>query len=220
MSDLFKGCEKCSGGYIRIDDGKRAVECVCLRRKKLEASLREANVYESFWSHLRLDIPTPVKSPEQGAMRRMTAEFVNNLKHNVTSGNGLFLTGEAKGTGKTTHLLIILKAAIEAGYPAHNAAWPDLIRWMISDKEEIDRMRDVRMLMIDEIGNDGIRAESEFPQTTFDYVLRHRMARGLPTLMGSNLSPLEFDSRYPGIKSLLSKRIPVFYVKGVDWRQL
>ena len=205
---------------MRVDGGKRAVECDCLKRRKLESALREANVYESFWPHLRLDIPTPVKSPEQGAMRRATGEYVNNLEHNIASGNGIFLSGESKGTGKTTHLLIIVKAAIAAGHSAHNAAWPDLIRWMINDKDEIDRMRDVRMLMIDEVGNDGIRAESEFPQTTFDYVLRHRLAKGLPTVMGSNLSLPEFDTRYPGIKSLLSKRIPVIHVKGVDWRQL
>ena len=151
-------------------------------------------------------------------MRNKVTEIVTNIRPWVQAGKGMYLYAGDRGTGKTTHLLLVLKEALRAGYSVYNIHWMDFLGLMIRDRDEWDVVKDVDVLMIDEIGKDGSRSETAFPMAGFDYIIRYRISKCKPILMASNLEPKEFTNLYgSGAESLLSSLI-VLPVHGSDWR--
>ena len=94
--------------------------------------------------------------------------------------------------------------------------WSDLLGAMIQDHALIERLKQVDVLMIDELGKEEVK--SNFPASTLDYIFRHRVSRRKTVLMASNLEIDKFDLKYgTGIKSLLERKVMILPMRGPDW---
>jgi len=215
-------CGKCDRGYLLIRDAsghEQAVECECRKQIRLVVAMDEAGIFPEFRPYLDPQCKTPGMSREQKDVHKAVQDYIGDLKARVVVGDGFYLYSAARGTGKTTHLLMILSVALRAGYTVRNIHWWDLMRVMITEPDELEAIKDVGVLMIDELGKEGAKKETDFPRAMFDYLLRHRLSRLKPTLLASNLEPAEFDEKYgTGVKSLFTKHIRVMPMHGVDWR--
>lgn len=218
----FEFCPKCEDGYLRRQHEGREVmvECQCLANEKFREAMVKANIYVAYHEHLFLNLPVPPHSDEQTKMREAIAGILfNNLRKWVEVGKGIYLYGGDRGTGKTTHLLILLKEALRIGYSVYNIHWMDFLGLMIRDRDEWNVLKNVDVLMIDEIGKDGARAETVFPKAGFDYIIRYRVSNRKPILMASNLEPREFSDNYGSGADSLLRSLTVLPVHGFDWRE-
>ena len=220
----FRPCDKCNNGYVVTVGGsgiETATLCDCLRQERFRQRLLDANIHEAYHPYLSLGVKVPKMSREQRAVHLEVKDFVGNISDRLSTGNGLYLYGPDRGTGKTTHLLIILRAALAAGHTAKNVHWSDFYGAMIHERAELNQWMEVDALMLDEIGKEGVRpGNSEFPASTFEYVIRHRTSNGKSLFMASNMEDEEMNSRYgTGIDSLLGDKIKPMPVHGVDWRR-
>lgn len=221
--NLLNSCGQCKDGYIYKTDSNGiefAERCKCLLTELLRQRMISANIFESYQPYLDLSGVTPKNTREQKTMRQMTRQYIQGIQENYLNGRGLYLYGSDRGTGKTTHLLSVLKAALELGRTARNVHWSNVLDMSIRDKDELDAVLNMDFLMVDEVGKDSGGTESNFVKSTFEYLMRHRISINKPLLMASNLEDGELEAKFgDGVMSLFHGKITAIHVSGPDWRK-
>jgi DNA replication protein DnaC len=117
-----------------------------------------------------------------------------------TDGGGLLLHG-APGRGKTHLAIAAVLAACEVGSRAEFWPFQDLLREMQLRFDAEDdsaqaleaRVRAVEVLVLDDVGAEHSR--SAWATEVLESLIDHRLARSLPTLMTTNLTPTELPRR-------------------------
>lgn len=220
-------CPTCKGrGQFRWWYGtaeQRSVEaykCDCVSQWTLHLYLLNANIGPTYQRLAWHDVAT-----EQGAIDKVT-HYLENAEAYVDAGCGLILYGEM-GTGKTMLATLILKHLLGLGYDGYFTTFSEMIDTYTGgwhDAEEKAwfhrRIKNAEVLVLDDVGREYQgRKSSGLPESTFDEVLRHRVAAATPTIITTNLDLQRLQEGYGGnVMSLLHERSTTYRFTGEDFR--
>lgn len=162
---------------------------------------------------------------EQGALD-LAQEYLTHAEDYVANGIGLIFCGTA-GTGKTSLGTLLLRDLLAQGYDGYFTTFSEMIDtytggW--NDREERvwfhKRIKNAQVLVMDDVGKEYQgRKSSGLPESTFDEVLRHRVAASTPTIITTNLSLTRLQEGYGGgVMSLLRERSSTYRFDGQDYR--
>lgn len=221
-------CTRCGGiGYV----GAEMCECLhslCQQEQKKRLSVLIGTGRERF-SAFRADYYSSEYNPSLGTSDRDIME--NNLRDckayannfSLRSGNLLF-TGKT-GLGKTFLSGCIARVVSEKGF---SVVYDTVVR-MISDYENVkfgentdetrralNKYRDCDLLIIDDLGTEML---TQFSMSALYTLINDRLLEEKPTIISTNLTPAEIQSRYsPQISSRLRGCFDILYFSGTDIR--
>jgi DNA replication protein DnaC len=150
--------------------------------------------------------------------------YAANFHNAIAEGTGMLFTG-TNGTGKTMLATLTIKQLIKMGFTAYVSSFSDAIdRRTESFGDDVaarffDRkFLHTQALLLDDLGQE-LHSSSDLARSTLDKILRSRVKNNRPTLLTTNLSHRELETRYGiAIASLLKhKSIPIDLV-DVDFR--
>lgn len=153
---------------------------------------------------------------DRKALATTVIDYCKHIDNALKEGIGLFLHG-SNGAGKTHLSVGILKYAIRQGYTGQLVtlqgaftAYMDGIYGDHSAREWLNRrVKNVQILVIDDALKEYGKAEA-IP-VFFDNLIRHRSRRNLPTIISTNGTIEDFETRYGKslVSLLLGKSIPL-----------
>lgn len=236
--DIKYNCKKCNDmGYIEDYDEERKVSygsryCECyldvLKRYAANELTRSTPLELSNFDEFSLDFYPKTLIEGESPYNEMASVFNSCKKYAEnfdTDSTSLYFYGRT-GLGKTHLSLAIANEAIKKGY---NVIYGSVINFLNKmEKEKFGRVEtavdteelliDADLLILDDLGAEFSTA---YTVSALYNVINSRVARGVPTIISSNLSLEELKSRYP--ESIASRIIGTFAtVKfiGQDIRQL
>lgn len=236
--DIKYTCKKCNDmGYIEDYDEERKVSygsryCECyldvLKRYAVNELTRSTPLELSNFDEFSLDFYPKTLIEGESPYNEMASVFNSCKKYAEnfdTDSTSLYFYGRT-GLGKTHLSLAIANEAIKKGY---NVIYGSVINFLNKmEKEKFGRVEsavdteelliDADLLILDDLGAEFSTA---YTVSALYNVINSRVARGVPTIISSNLSLEELKSRYP--ESIASRIIGTFAtVKfiGKDIRQL
>jgi DNA replication protein DnaC len=147
----------CDGGGLVIDEQTNtAYDCRCRPQVIAYAKARNLSaVIPRRYRDCSFDRP-PVTDIDR-AVVAATQQFVRSIDRHLQNGRGLWYMGEV-GTGKTTLAILVMKAALDAGYTAARYSLPGLLSQIRatfdtgSHTQLLDELKAVDLLVIDDVG--------------------------------------------------------------------
>ncbi len=235
--DVKYTCEKCQDtGYIEERDDTRGVSygtkyCTChqeLLKKYASEKMAKATPFE-LSNFEDFDLEYYPKQSENGKspyeiMKDVYTRCVKYAQHFDTDSVSLYFCGRT-GLGKTHLSLAIANEAIKKGY---NVVYGSVITFLNKlEREKFGRTEtfetedilvDADLLILDDL---GAEFATPFAVSALYNIINCRIARGVPTIISSNLSLDEIKSRYPeSIASRIIGNYVVVKFAGNDVRQL
>jgi DNA replication protein DnaC len=212
------GCPTCEGAKVYIWKGyERPCDCheqLALAKHYLMAGIGELYQRQD-WEDFQGDAHA-VQTVQQ---------YVEGHRRYVRAGLGLILQGPY-GTGKSLLATLAAKELVKLGYTVFFTTFGAMIEEFTKgwgDNEDMARFEAVvvrsKVLVLDDVGKEFKSMKTNLVESTFDHVLRRRVAALRPTLLTTNLSYGELAQGYGGsILSLLSEFAISCRVDGNDWR--
>lgn len=235
--DVNYTCKKCNDrGFIEERNDEKGVSygtkyCTChlelLKRLASEQMSRttplELSSFEDF------DLEYYSKAEENGEspyreMQRVYKSCISYAKNFDLESQSLYFFGRT-GLGKTHLSLAIANEAIKKGYNVVYGSVIGFLNKMEREKfgraetfETEDILIDADLLILDDL---GAEFQTAFTTSAIYNLINSRIARGVPTIISSNLSIKELKDRYP--ESVASRIIGNFATVefiGSDIRQI
>jgi DNA replication protein DnaC len=118
-------CPRCQGSGFLLDENDEAVPCDCRETRLRRArSAGVSSVIPRKYRGVSFDrAPVPDLDPN---VVRQVRRFAREIDRRLTSGQGLWFTGDV-GTGKTTLAMLVSRAAIDAGHSVAIYSVPRLL---------------------------------------------------------------------------------------------
>lgn len=207
------GCPTCRGRKLYTWNSE-TVSCDCAEQIKLHKLYNFAGIGKLYQRLTWNDIPHGIPSDIERYRRNRDAL--------IDRGVGLVIHGP-HGTGKTLVATILLKELVREGYDCFATTFARCIEmytdsWGDADKKRqfFSRFMLSRVVLLDDLGKEF---RGKLSPTTFDYILRTRVQECRPTIVTSNLSPLQIENEY-GIAalSLLVEQSIEVNLLGHDYR--
>lgn len=206
------GCPTCHGVGHYSWNGEKNI-CDCAGQTRLHQLYNRAGIGKLYqrlsWNDLPA-IPSEIKMYLQ-----YQTEFIDR-------GIGLFLFGNT-GTGKTMIANLLLKDMVRDGYSCFATTFAHCIEMYTDGWHDAEQKRSFsnrfmrsRVLLLDDLGKE---MRGKLSPSTFDYILRTRVQECRPTIVTSNLSPLQIENEY-GVAalSLLVEQSIEVNLGGQDYR--
>ncbi|MCL2053434.1 MAG: ATP-binding protein [Oscillospiraceae bacterium] len=221
-------CNKCAdSGFF---EGRR---CVCfemaLKKLSVQRLNEAANMPKHDFEHFSLDYYKGVKTANGGDCYSVMSDIYDYCTAYADDfsrhSDNLLFYGKT-GLGKTHLSLSIAKTAAEKGYCA---AYGSLQNYLSAiEKEHFgraepgeDTMRtliEADLLIIDDFGSEFL---TDFHESKIYNLINTRINRGLPTIISTNLTKEQLQSRYNDrIISRLFGEYQYFFFVGQDIRQV
>jgi len=151
-------------------------------------------------------------------------DYLANHRAYVGQGIGLLFYGDI-GTGKTLVANLVLKELVKLGYTCFATTFASTVEaftstWGSSSEKEwfARRFMHSQVLLLDDLGRE-LRTGHNLPQSTFDMILRTRVAEGRPTILTTNSSIAELEQGYGAqVLSLLKEQSLAWHFSGQDFR--
>lgn len=235
--DMNYTCKKCEDrGFIEERNDEKGVSygtkyCTChlellkkLASEKMSKSTPlELSSFEDFnldyYSKKEVDGESPYKE-----MQRVYKSCISYAENFDLDSQSLYFFGRT-GLGKTHLSLAIANEAIKKGYNVIYGSVIGFLNKMEREKfgraetfETEDILIDADLLILDDL---GAEFQTAFTTSAIYNLINSRNARGVPTIISSNLSIKELKERYP--ESVASRIIGNFATVefiGSDIRQL
>ena len=219
-------CKLCSDtGFV---NGKY---CDCVKRVAKQLTFREMSAkmpittqkFENFDLKYYSDKPNAdgiVPRKKMTEILKLAKEYAINFGADSKS---LLFMGNT-GLGKTHISLSIAAEVIEKGYGVIYGSAQNLFADVekehfafSGETEKMDALLKVDLLVIDDLGTEFL---SSFTQSVFYNIVNTRILSGLPTIINTNLSFTELESRYtPRISSRFIGNYMMIKFFGTDIRQ-
>lgn len=213
-------CKLCNDtGYV---SGKI---CECIKLVAQELTIKELNsqmpIENAGFANFSLEYYPEEAKEKMGKILDFSVNYAESFNKN--SGNILFM-GKS-GLGKTHLSLAIVKEVVKKGYnvvygPAQtlfSAAEKERFNYS-GESEKTDEILNAELLVIDDLGTEFM---TNFVQSLFYDIVNSRLLKGLPSIINTNLSLEELESRYtPRITSRLFGEYSVKGFVGTDIRLL
>lgn len=241
-------CVTCEGAkrfrWHPLDDpvGIDDYECWCTEQWKLHVYFLHSGVELAYQRLSWQDVEA-----EAGAVEKVR-DYINGAKAYVNAGAGLVFYGET-GTGKTMLSTLLLKNLLARGHDGFFVNFGEMVSLFTAgwhNREERiwfrRRVENAKVLVIDEVGreitnkvlvtDESIKNAKKRKEkgvykdfatsavgSTFDLVLRHRVAASLPTIITTNLDMDALTQSYgTNIFSLLGERSFSHRFSGENFR--
>jgi DNA replication protein DnaC len=212
------GCPTCLGAR-RYTWGGRERECDCRQQLALAKHYLWAGIGELYQRQDWEDYEGHAHVLE------VVQDYVEGHDRYIPAGLGLMLQGPV-GTGKTLLAALAAKEFVKLGYTVFFTTFAAMIEeftkgWGDNDEKAWFEAIVVgsKILVLDDVGKE-FRSGNNLAESTFDHVLRRRVASLRPTLLTTNLSAGALTQGYGGsILSLLSEFAVDCVVAGSDWRR-
>lgn len=219
-------CGECDGsGYVRfLPASERTRElpqtksrrCSCLKRVMLMMKVAQANIPREFW-----DLEGKTWQHNQ-RIQRVVARYTDKLGDALRYGLGFVFCGEA-GVGKTTLATRVVVEALRKGHSGFYTTTSEYLRAvrvgftdpLLAKVETETKAAD--FVVLDELGKEHYR-EDEFIASELDGIVRMRRGALRPTILVTNYNPVEFQSKYPTIATLVTDRMKVLPFQPHDLR--
>lgn len=210
-------CPTCAGEKVFRWSGEQH-ECLCDEQKRLRLRYLHAGIGDTYqrlsWGDL--GVPTEQLKP--------VIEYLDDAEAYIRAGMGLLLWGPV-GTGKTMLLNLVLKELVKSHWDTYYTTFAGAVEnftatWGDNDEKKNFHRRFIssRLLGLDDLGKE-YRSASGLSITTFDHILRTRVQHGRPTLLTTNMNPVEMRAGYgAGTLSLLVEKSVEVPLMGVDFR--
>lgn len=184
-------------------------------------------------------------SVEPGAKAKVQ-DYLEHAEAYLSAGCGLILYGAGLGNGKTLMATLIIKKLVVEGQDGFVTTFADMLQMFTStfrDQEEkkwfYRRIKNAGVLVLDDVGREhkqrriltkverertgseigAVDFTTSMAESTFDEVLRHRVASALPTIITTNLDLDKLQESYGGnVMSLLHERSTTYRFTGGDFR--
>ncbi len=214
-------------------------ECPCIDQWILHRFFLNSNVGLSYQ---RLGWDDVVAEP--GAVAKVQ-DYLTNVDGYLNAGYGLILFG-GTGTGKTMLSTMLLKKLLAEGHDGYFTTFAGMVdifmsSWHDAEKKSrfYKRIKNAKVLVLDDIGREhrqrqyltkeerqkqgsesGIKKiTTAVAESSFDEVLRHRVANCKTTIITTNLDLDEIEIGYgANIMSLLRERSTTYRFTGEDFR--
>ena len=222
-ADPSKSCLTCgkTGSFKERQDGQVVdVECNCVAQWKMHRWLLNAGIGLRYQRYTWTDAV--------GVDGGVVGEIVNYASHaeaNISSGTGLTLWSQDKGTGKTLLATLLLKDLLASGADGYFTQFNEMLDafsagWRSEEERSwfTRRVRNAGVLVVDDMGRE-YKGRAEVAEAMFDTVIRARVAASRPTIITTNYTPEQMLSGYGhNILSLLSESNIEVHVPGRDFR--
>ena len=217
---LVEPCPKCRGsGSIAAptDDpfDTRYSDCSCKREVKRRCALMDANIPKEYWGVLTWSMEHNLELFEGHIV-----PYCADLAAAAKEGRGVLMYGE-NGVGKTTFAAYILARAQAEGYRVGYLLAHQLLAYTIEARSNTalgDWLRDLvgaDFLVLDEMGKEHKKSDSEFAAAELDTLLRMRRGNLKPTIMATNLNRVQFNEGYgESIESILKGSLQLHFEAG------
>jgi DNA replication protein DnaC len=146
--------------------------------------------------------------------------YLGELRANLKAGLGLTFLGPV-GTGKTTAAMHVAKQAVQSlrsGEKVQVVRFDRLIA-SYNDDGAMQRMRDVRLLLVDEMFAPHSEAQANLYDSMATDILGSRYDNNAATLITANLTPTELEHHYPRLASRQGQTNEVLAMEGDDRRR-
>lgn len=236
--DVKYTCEKCEDTGIcedydadrQVSYGSEYCECYLDILKKCAAVdlNRSTPLTLSSFEEFNLEFYPNANMNGYNPRREMTDVFNNcqgYARNFSKDSNSLYFYGRT-GLGKTHLSLAIANSAIQMGYNVIYGSIITFINKMEKEKfNKADSQIDTESLLVDAdlliLDDLGAEFSTAFTTSALYNIINSRIAKGVPTIISSNLSPSELKERYP---ESIASRIIGMYVNvefiGKDVRQI
>lgn len=227
--DVHYHCEKCNDkGYI---NGQR---CSCLidllNKYAIEALNRSANMPDCDFEHFSLDYYNNIKLSNGADCRAVMSDILKYCKNYAETFNpnsdSIFMYGKT-GVGKTHLSLSIAKAVAAQG---HTVAYGSLVNYLTMIEKEHFRKNsestgdtselliNTELLILDDLGSEFLTG---FTESAIYNIINSRINLGRPTIINTNLSTDELQSKYNDrIISRIFGNYVTLCLMGNDIRQI
>lgn len=190
--------------------------CDCITQRRLNRLYSHAGIEMKYQ---RLDWDDFILTPDQLAPIR---SYIDGVDGHMNHGTGFFISGTV-GTGKTFIATMILKALILKDYTCFFQMFSQTIEsytdsWGDSEKKEAfaERFLRSKVLCLDDLGRE---MPNKVAPAALDYILRTRNQCLRPSIVTTNLTPQQIQSRYGAqILSLLMEQSIGVHLTGLDFR--
>jgi hypothetical protein len=197
------------------------MDCDCLAQWQLNRWLLNAGIRLAY-QRLSWDDATSVPYDVQ----HQVLAYDTHIKRRVRSGHGLVLWSHTGGTGKTMMVTLLLKKLLAEGMDGYFVQFNEMLSkfsagWRSEEERGwfIRRVQNAGVLVVDDVGKEQ-KGKLEMPTSTFDMVIRARVANAQPTIITTNYTPEEIRQGYGEyVLSLLSEVNEYIEVTGADFRQ-
>lgn len=180
--------------------------------------LYSANIPERYWgASIRRIAGAP-------AFLAQLRHYLVNIHIYHQSGKGIYLFGTFS-TGKTSIGVALLKEVMRRGGTAYFLSARNILR-AAYDKDQTldgdsfvrDRIREVDMLLLDDLGTEGF--DSARPGgAVLEGVFRDRYDRALPTVVTSQHAPSSLGATYPrAIANIISRTMASLSIETDQWK--
>lgn len=221
-------CITCRGTkrFLWYPDGTRAMEsvatyeCPCNDQFLLHRRFLHSGIFEKYQ---RLGWDDFAYIPEEALT--LTDDYLEHADAYVTSGMGVILWGN-RGSGKSMMMMLMAKALVSKGIDCYSNTFSGILElftdgWRGADERKWfnRRIRNAKVLLIDDLGRERNRGTGSVGENTLEEVLRHRVARAMPTIITTNINPETVRSGYGDhTMSLLSEQATFVHFPGLDRR--
>ncbi len=236
--DVKYTCEKCQDtGYIEERDDERGVSygtryCTCYQEllkkyaseKMSKATPLELSSFDDFdLSYYPKQVGISGESPYE-VMKYVYDNCKDYAEEFAMDSNNLYFYGRT-GLGKTHLSLAIANEVMKKGY---NVVYGSVITFLNKlEREKFGRTEtfetedilvDADLLILDDL---GAEFATPFAVSALYNIINCRIARGVPTIISSNLSLDEVKNRYPeSIASRIMGKFKIVEFIGKDIRQI
>jgi len=214
---IINECTKCKG------KGKN--DCKCIKKSDLLIELAYGNVPLEYWffSLKGLNCSKTVKDKVK--------KYCSKIKKAKKMGLGMCLYGNY-GRGKTSLGIHVLKKASASGYSIYFATLAEILNEIRTSfgysGEELSlcQLNQDRQfiqsdfLVIDNVGQEYRRSETDFVPIVFDEIIRKRKANRNVTILTTNKEPNKLKEVYgAALFSVLESSLKLIQVRGKDHRK-
>ena len=216
--EMLRNCKLCFG---RGSTG--GIDCECMKKFEKYVIYMFSGIEKEYW-----DLTLSDFNGDQIA-KEAVAAYIKNIDNAVKNGLGLGLSG-SHGTGKSMSAILILKAAVEAGYSIRFITLAELMKLIKSqfneNEEEAktfyeDKVRNIELLVIDDIGEEYTPKDyGAFCVAEMSLLFRHRRRSCLPTIVTTNLTKADLELKYgSSMSSLMKSNFKFVTIAGEDYRE-
>jgi len=212
------GCPTCRGkGTFLTPNGE--VECDCAEQLMLYKHYTNANIGLNYQ---RLSWEDYTGSD---AAKAAMVDYLDHYDGMLNEGFGALFTG-GPGLGKTLLSSLIGKELVKLGYTVFFATFAEMTTlltkgWGNEEARSFFEKKVVRsdVFILDDVGKE-LRTKTNLAESTFDYVLRSRVANCRPVFITTNLTLPEMSQGYgSALFSLLQEKSLVVNIQGEDFRR-
>lgn len=225
----YADCKICRGTLYKKD----GTMCSCMKQYLLELKYKECNIGEKYYDTNLQFYKRNMKNMmvEINNARPKNVDFfisyiqlyIDTFDKRLNDGRGFLLSGEC-GCGKTGALCFVVKSLKQLGYDAYYIDTNELLETIsasydndINAKEKLSKLKKYDLLVLDDFG-------SEYGKDTWRYniflkLLKSRYSKSLPTLMSTNLEPVDLMDSFseevaPRLSSVFSEIFEILVLSG------